>query len=133
MLRIPVLTLLAALTSGCYFDAGADDDYDFYGAGTLVVDWTVAGSKSRLACRDFGADSIDIIIATRSGDFVDEFTVYCERFSAAVDLVPGRYVVDSVLLDFDGYELTTPVRDGLRIYDLETTVSAIDFPEDSFF
>jgi hypothetical protein len=132
MLRKLIVTLLAAATTtGCLYTT---DDHDhYYGpVGTLVVDWTVAGTKARLACRDFGADTVDIVVTDRDGRFVDEFTPWCERFEAAVALVPDRYTIDAVLLDVEGFELTTAVRVSVRVYDLETSVSAIDFPEDSF-
>jgi hypothetical protein len=133
MLRTLIFTLFAAFaTAGCFVSSDDDDDYYYAPAGTLVIDWTVAGSKARFVCQDFGADAIDIVVTTHDGLFVDEFTPSCERFEDALDLTPDRYTIDAVLLDVDGFEVTTAVRDSVRVYDLETTVSAIDFPEDSF-
>jgi hypothetical protein len=101
--------------------------------GTLVVDWTVAGSKRALACADFFADSIDVVVRTDDGFFVEEFSDYCESFQTALDLSPGTYTLDAVLLDVGGSELTTPATDRLRIYRWETSVSALDFPAESFY
>jgi hypothetical protein len=119
---------LALLVTGC--SAGGDDYYD--GTGTLVVDWTVDGTKDPRACRDFGADAVSIVLRTRGGSFIDELQPLCERFSTAVDLSPGSYRVDVVLLDPAGVEITTTVYASALVYDYETTFSAFDFPFDSF-
>jgi hypothetical protein len=115
--------------SGCFFES--NDGPPAY--GTLVVDWTVDGSKRSAACRDFSADSIDLIVSTDDGRIVDEFSEYCESFAASIDLSPGTYVVNAVLLDPNGTELTTAVVDRLPIYRHETSVSALDFPADAFY
>jgi hypothetical protein len=118
----------AVLLPSCFFEDDSPPPL-----GTLLVDWTVAGSKRALTCADFSADSIDVVIRTHDGLFVDEFTEYCESFQTSVDLSPGTYVVDAVLLDAGGSELTTPVTDRLRVYRWETSVSALDFPAASFY
>jgi len=120
---------VSVFATGCF--VGTDDTVDYAPVGTLVVDWTVDGTKDRAACRDFGVDTVDIVVRTRGGAFVDEIHPVCERFEAALDLVPGRYVVEAVLQDIDGNDLSTPVETSERVYDLETTVSAVDFPADS--
>ncbi len=130
MLRPVVLTSMLVLGStGCFF-GGDDDDLPVY--GTLLVDWTVAGSKAPAACRDTGARSISIAISTSRGRLIDELEESCTTLQTAVELVPGSYVVDAVLLDVDGYEITTRVRDRPYVYSAEASVSAFDFPADSF-
>jgi len=122
------LTSVVLLVTGCA--SGGDDYYD--ATGTLVVDWTVDGTKDPGSCRDFGADALSIVLRTRSGSFIDELQPLCERFSTAIDLSPGSYRVDVVLLDPAGGEITTTVHANALIYDYETTFSAFDFPLDSF-
>jgi hypothetical protein len=130
MLRPLAYSLFAAvLATGCF--VGDDDAY--YGAvGTLVVDWTVDATKDPAACRDFGVDRVDIVVLTRRGELVDEIQPYCERFGAAIDLVPGAYKIEATLQAPDGVLITTTVEANVRVYDLETTVTAVDFPADSF-
>jgi len=122
--------LLAVLTTGCFF--GGNDGYGG-SDGTLVVDWTVSGSKARAACRDSGADAISIAISTERGRLVDELQEPCELFEVGIDLRPGTYVVDVVLLDSNGFAITTSVSDLSYVYSAEASVSAFDFPPDSFF
>jgi hypothetical protein len=122
---------MALFATGCFF-AGDDDDYYYAPVGTLIVDWTVDATKDPAACRDFGVDSVDIVVRTRRGAFVDEILPYCERFQARFDLAPGAYTVEAVLEDATGVLLTTSVQTSARVYDSETTVSAVDFPADSF-
>jgi len=127
---VPVVLLLALGSSGCFFVG--DDDDDFPRHGTLLVDWTVEGSHTRAACRETGADAIDIAISTDGGRLVDEFQDPCEAFEVSVDLLPGTYVIDAVLLDPGGADLTTTVSDRVFIDPGALTVSAVDFPTDSF-
>jgi hypothetical protein len=131
MLRQLACSLFTAvLATGCFV---GDDDHAYYGPiGTLVVDWTVDATKDPAACRDFGVDRIDIVVLTRRGDFVDEVRPYCERFATAIDLLPGTYTIEATLQAPDGVLITTTVEAGARVYDLETTVTAVDFPADSF-
>jgi hypothetical protein len=131
MLRHLAGSLFAAvLTTGCF--VGDDDDGYYAPVGTLVVDWTVDGSKDPAACADFGVDSVDIVVLTRRGELVDELQPYCERFAATVDLVPGAYSIEATLQDADGVLITTTVQANARVYDLESTVTPVDFPADSF-
>jgi hypothetical protein len=121
-------TLLVLLGSGCFVgtsDRGLPD-------GTLVVDWTVDGSKDPTACSDNGADSFDVIITTSDGVTVDDTRANCEDFSLSVSLPPDLYSIDGVLLDAHGHQITTAVRDRVRVRPAESDVSAIDFPADSF-
>src|SRR5258706_6628029 len=129
MRRTIGIAISAALSlSGCFFE-GSSHRPSF---GTLVVDWTVDGSKHPDACRQNGADAIDIVVRTFDGGFVDEFQDPCEDFATSVDLSPGTYTIDAVLLDARGHDLTTAVTDDVNLFSYETTVSAIDFPLDSF-
>lgn len=131
MLRHLACSLFTAfLATGCF--VGSDDDAYYAAVGTLVVDWTVDATKDPYACRDFGVDRVDIVVLTRDGAFVDEIQPYCERFAASIDLVPGAYTIEIALQDPDGVLVTTTVEANARVYDLETTVTAVDFPADSF-
>lgn len=122
------VALAACLSStGCSSPAYHD------GYGTLLVDWTVDGSKRPAACRAWGADAIDIVIYDHHGVFVDEFTEYCETFAVAITLYPGPYTVDAALFDVSGRTLTSWAHDRTRVYWYETTVSPLDFPASSFF
>jgi len=115
-------------TGGCFFSTS-----DHPHLGTLIVDWTVEGSKDPDACIANAVDRVDVVLRTWDGRFVDEFQENCEEFELAVDLDPGDYEVDALLVDRRGAELTTSVQDDVRIYSGRGTVSAVDFPPSSFF
>jgi hypothetical protein len=119
----------ALLGSGCFFES----DDDFRARGTLVVDWTVDGVKDPAECVQGGADRIDIVLHTRGGSIVSDFQEFCEVFATSISLPAGAYTLDAALIDLDGFERTTAVSDSFLIFERETTVSAIDFPADSFF
>jgi len=123
-----IIGLAAVTTTGCVFEAREAPVH-----GTLLVDWTIAGSKHPGACLDFAADSIDVIVRADDGWPVTEFGDYCESFAASVELSPGTYRLEAVMLDAEGVALTTAVTDRLRVYGWQTNVSAVDFPADSFF
>jgi hypothetical protein len=125
---IGIAVAAALASSSCFFEVDHTPRQ-----GTLVIDWTVDGSKSPAACRHFRADTLDIVIHTSDGIFVDELREYCGSFATSIDLLPDSYAIDAVLLDVNGVELTSAVTDRLPVYRYETSVSAIDFPADSFF
>lgn len=130
MRRLTLLGIAVALSStGCFFES----DHDHHPArGTLVVDWTVDGAKRPSECTQGGADRIDILVYTAGGSFVGEFEEFCEAFETSIRLRPGAYSLDAALIDLDGFERTTAVEDRFVVYSYETTVSALDFPADSF-
>lgn len=125
----PFVALVAALsTCGCVIvgdDRGLPD-------GSLVVDWTVKGTKAPRACSDNGAVTLDVIIKTADGIAVTEQQSDCESFDLSVQLPPNVYTIDGVLLDARGNPITTTVRDRLRVRPAEADISAVDFPADSF-
>jgi hypothetical protein len=127
----PVVTFsLAVALSGCFFEG---DHHDYPRDGTLTVDWTIEGSHATAACRRNGVDTVDIVISTGRGQPVDEVEEVCEAFEVSIDLFPDTYFVDAVLLDVNGVELTTTVSDRVYIDPGLDTLSAVDFPPDSFF
>jgi hypothetical protein len=120
--------IMAVVATGCF----SSGEGDYQPSGTLVIDWTVDGSKDPQACRDFGVDRVSVVVRTRSGAFVEELLPLCERFETAIELVPTRYLVDAVLLDFERFELTTTVLANASVYDFEIAIVPVGFPRDSF-
>lgn len=123
-LALPGLLNLA----GCFFSSS-----DGPRLGTLVIDWTVEGSKDPEACAANAADRIDLVLRSWDGTVLDQFQENCEQFQTAVDLDPGDYEVDAILVDRHGDELTTSARDDVSVYSNRSSVSALDFPVSSFF
>ena len=104
------------------------------GDGFLTVDWSVDGSQDPDSCDLAGADSIDILVTTPGGATVGEFTEFCQAFVTSIELAPGTYAGDAVLLDRAGGQRTTAV--DLGVFDIfgddELSVS-VDFPASSFY
>jgi hypothetical protein len=102
--------------------------------GLLTVDWSIGGQKDPAACRQSDTDVINIALETADGISLGEFEDVCEVFQTSIELEPGDYFGDALLLDPSGTERTTPVDLGLvRIYGDDELVVPVDFPSDSFY
>jgi hypothetical protein len=103
-------------------------------SGVLVVDWSIGGSQDPSACRQSDADVINVAVETADGESLGEFEDACEVFRTGIELPPGDYFGDAVLLDPDGAQRTTAVDLGFfQIYGDDELVVPIDFPSDSFY
>lgn len=121
--------------SGCLIttDDGGGPIYTSYD-GIVVIDWTIDGSKDASLCDFSDTAEISIQIETTSGALVGEYVQDCGAFATRIDLPPGSYVGDAVLLDFGGRQRTTIVDLGsFRIYGDDELILPIDFPMDSFY
>jgi hypothetical protein len=102
--------------------------------GAFTVDWTVDGTTDPSQCRQGDATTFDLIVETRSGDFVDEYEADCEAFEISIDLPPGRYQASAVLLDSRGDERTTQVDlDPFTVFEADELIVDVDFPARSFY
>jgi hypothetical protein len=122
-----------ASTVACTTEPGPDRGVVVVPTGTLIVDWTVDGTKDPAECRATGADAIDITVQTTSGAQVGEFQEACDSFATSIDLAADDYTADAVLIDAGGADRTTsvPINPFTIVGDDELTVP-IDFPADSF-
>jgi hypothetical protein len=99
--------------------------------GTLVVDWTVDGTKDPGECQG-RATTLDVTVGSSNGDS-HEYQSDCGAFSTSIDLPAGSYSATAVLIDDAGNDRTTPVDiNPFRIHDGETFTAPIDFPAGSF-
>jgi hypothetical protein len=117
--------------SGCLIETPAPHPHDL--SSTLTVTWSINDSVDPAQCRQSDADSFDIIVETRAGDFVDEFTANCEDFETSIDLPAGRYRASAILLDSRGRDRTTAVDiEPFTLFEGDEFVVDIDFPARSF-
>lgn len=101
--------------------------------GTVVLDWTINGSKDPDQCDQGAATTLDVLVHTTRGAFVGEFQEACSSFATSIELDPGSYVADAVLLDANGVERTTSVPiDPFTVQGADTLDLPIDFPARSF-
>jgi len=130
----PTITAASVLWLGGCFVGDGEDHHHSSGAvaavsdGSLIVDWTVDRSKDRFACSDIDASQISVELYDDAG-FFGEFAQDCESFATTIDLPPGPFSGDALLLDSRGAELTTAVDLGdFSIHSGADTVIPIDFP-----
>jgi hypothetical protein len=129
-----MVLLLGLAASACVVDSSEPDTVVVSGDGVLTVTWTVDGTSNPSECAFQGADSIDIIVTTPSGAQMTEVSDACEAAATSIDLPPGTYDADAVLLDAAGHTITTAVDLGrFTIYADDELVVDADFPEDSFY
>lgn len=135
MWRSIALAVAALALPGCLITT-EDDGEPIYTSsdGLVVVDWTIDDSKDAALC-DFSATSeISIQIETTSGALVGEYVEDCDAFATSIDLPPGDYVGDAILIDAAGAERTTAVDLGsFRVYGDDELIVPVDFPMDSFY
>jgi hypothetical protein len=130
-----LVVLLGLVSPACFVESSEPDTVVVSsGDGVLTVTWTVDGTSNPSECAFQGADSIDIIVTTPSGAQMTEVSDACEAAATSIDLPPGTYDADAVLLDSAGHTITTAVDLGrFTIYGDDELVVDADFPEDSFY
>jgi len=103
-------------------------------SGSLVVDWTIDGTKSVDDCDLSGAATIDITVTASNGAPAGEFQQACATFATTITLAPGSYSAEAVLLDGAGRDRTTAVQ--LRPFEIfgnDQLSIPIEFPASSFY
>jgi len=126
---------LALSLSGCFITTEDDGEpiYTSYD-GIVIIDWTIDGSKDASLCDFSDTTEISIQIETTSGALVGEYVQRCEAFATRIDLPPGSYVGDAILVDSSGAQRTTAVEFGVfSVYGDDELLLPVDFPMDSFY
>ena len=126
---LSVFTLLL-MTTSCF--VGTTNDGPAVASGTLRLDWTIDGSTEPSECQQGSVASLNVIITRADGRDAGEYSESCRAMAASIDLPPGAYDANAVLLDSSGRERTTEIAIArfLITRDTETSIP-IDFPADS--
>jgi len=128
---VPLSVVLAAPLAGCSVETANDAPIV---AGSLVVDWTIDGTKDPDECDLSGSSNIDVVVTASDGTPAGEYQQSCRAFATTIDLAPDSYYADAVLLDSAGRERTTSVPiSRFRIYGGDQLTVPIDFPASSFY
>lgn len=134
MLRSLIPLVFATSLTGCIIDDGPDRIPVARDNGLLTVAWTVDGTDDPAACAFEGADTIDIFVEHARGGTAAHVSDFCEVFVTSIELRPGSYFADAVLLDVSGRPITTTVDLGFfEIFGRDELIVDVDFPLDSFF
>jgi hypothetical protein len=127
---------LSAVLPGCVVEA-ADDSPSHpvvADSGSLVLDWSIDGTKNPDQCDQSDSTTLDITVTTTSGAPAGEFQQSCSAFATTVDLPPGNYSAEAVLTDSAGDDRTTAVQVGtFTIYGNDELSVPVDFPASSFY
>jgi hypothetical protein len=126
---------LCALLPSCVVAAGDPSPGPVAAdSGSLVLDWSIDGDKNPDQCDQSDATTLDIIVTTSSGAPAGEFQQSCRAFATTVDLPPGHYEAEAVLIDSAGHDRTTPVQVGsFTILGNDELSVSVDFPASSFY
>jgi hypothetical protein len=138
MKRLALLALLGL--SGCFINTDRhryhDDYYDdrsYTYAPLLSVSWSIDGSTDPAECRYEDVSEISILVETRSGVTIGEYLADCRDFYTSIELDPGRYTANAVLLDGRGNERSTVVDlESFSLASGDELAIDVDFPADSF-
>jgi hypothetical protein len=101
-------------------------------AGTLTVQWTISGRRDPIDCGGLGVDRLELSVRAAPGD-EEQADGPCDAFQISLDLAPGTYHGDVVLVD----RLNRPVTLALPLDQLEIVagrevVKSVDFPVGAF-
>jgi hypothetical protein len=103
-------------------------------SSVVIFDWSIDGAKNPDECDQSDVDALLVSVWTDSGAHVGDFEQYCQVFETSIELEPGTYEAEAVLLAPDGIERTTAIQ--IPRFDLfgnDTLEVPIDFPSSSFY
>lgn len=134
MQKLLASTCAGLFVTSCFIDTDPDPvPVVVTPQGTLILDWTINGTKDPNQCAQGATTDLDVIVTTGPGDFAGEFTAPCEAFATSIPLAAGTYFASAVLLDAGGTERTTEVAiDAFTIFGNDSVSIPIDFPASSF-
>lgn len=104
-------------------------------SGLVTIDWSIHGDRNPNECDRGDAEALLISIWSASGAHVGDFEQYCQVFQTSIELEPGTYKAEAVLIAPDGIERTTTADIApFAISDNDLLdVAPIDFPASSFY
>lgn len=122
-----------AAATGCFVDTDPPPPIIVDTSGSAIIRWSINGTFDPSQCLQFAVDRLQFTVFTLGGGFVGEFVAPCQDFSTRVDLRPGRYVADAVLVGVGGVATTVVAIDPFTVIGGTDVVLEIDFPASSFF
>ena len=137
--RIFLLSVALLGVPSCIIASASDDPpppvVTSESSGLVTIDWSITGDKNPEACDRSDADALLISVWSESGAHIGDFEQYCQVFQTSIELDPGTYKAEAVLIAPDGIERTTPI--DLHEFDVSGNdmldVAPIDFPANSFY
>jgi hypothetical protein len=151
MLTAPSLVRVRAFASalavaisvvGCGSETMSSDNASLVGAseadggsapGWLLLDWSIAGDKHAEQCDLSHSATVAVTVATGSGETQRVYQTTCLAFNATIQLDPGDYRAEAVLLDSAGADVIAPV--ALQPFEISSGLPVripLEFPASSF-
>lgn len=132
--RTALAVVLLSLPTACIFVGSETDPPVYYeSTGLLTLDWSIDGYQDPDECDQSDADTLLVSVWTLSGAHVGSFEDSCRAFVTSIELSPGTYEAEAVLLDPFGRDRTTAVLVEFDIYGEDELSISIDFPASSFY
>ena len=132
--RMCAFFAMAGLTAGCTASVEAAPPPP-PPLGTVILDWTINGSKDPAECTATGAATFNVSLYNSTGALEGQWVQACSAFATTITgIVPDTYTGQANLLDAAGTPRTTTV--GLAPFAVVAGLTAtvpIDFPASSFF
>jgi hypothetical protein len=131
--RLATVALSAFALSGCFVSSPSSTSGYTPSDGTLILDWSIDGTKDPNQCVQAQVDAIDITVFATGDHVGTAYTQHCETFATSIILTSGDYSADVVLVTAHGSPRTTTlaVHPFVILGNDELTIP-IDFPADSF-
>jgi hypothetical protein len=134
---VPGLVASAAASAALLLGLGActvhNDDSGGPSDGTVTVDWTIDDDKSGDDCNSNDATSIQITVIDSDGANAGTFEQSCASFATSIQLPPGGYTANAVLVDSSDHPRTTTIAINPFTVGLSGDLDIpIDFPQSSF-
>jgi hypothetical protein len=143
VIKIPMsprvlLLPLALAVPACFIAAESEDPPPpavvYESSGTGVFHWSIGGAKNPDDCDQTDAEALLVSIWTEAGAHIGDFEQYCQVFEASIELDPGTYQAEAVLLAPDGIERTTPVQiPSFDILGNDMLEVPLEFPASAFY
>jgi hypothetical protein len=100
--------------------------------GTLTLQWTISGRREPIDCGGLGVERLALSLRAPPAD-EEQAEGQCDAFQLSMDLPPGSYSGDAVLIDrFDRPVTLAVPLDSVDIVAGREVVKTIDFPVAAF-
>jgi hypothetical protein len=124
--------LLPCIWSGAPPGANAAEEPPL-AAGSLTLSWTLSGRREPLDCGGLGIDRFQLTLTAAGGADAEPWDAPCDAFQISIDLAPGTYTGEAVMVD----RLDRPVTLNVAVEQLDIVAGrdvakAVDFPMASF-
>jgi hypothetical protein len=100
--------------------------------GTLTLQWTISGRRDPSDCGGFGVERLQLSVKSSASD-EDQSESPCDAFQLSVDLAPGAYAGNVILVDrFDRPATLSVPLEQLDVIAGREVIKSIDFPVAAF-